>query len=255
MGGIRRSRDRRPREHKVTVRLSEAEMAATTVAAERAGLTLAAYIVRAVMDAAEHQDGPITEVQHADREKPGSPAGFRRRTPLARQRPSSLTRSANLPRSRATAEQSKSLPVASRDGFLLVSRPSPAVTSALAALLGLAPLHSLAVALFVTIALTSHSYGLMYGRASGPSGPIRGEIGADLRGCTDHFACGSGPEVVPSREQVVPGHRVSGRAAAKGRYTDHRDAAPWDQKWSQDPRLGTICRRHAVSEFSQVRRC
>jgi hypothetical protein len=93
MGGMRQSRERRPREHKVTVRLSEAEMAAMTAAAERAGLTLAAYIIRAGMDAAEHRDIPITEIPQVDREKPGSLAGFQRRTPLARKRPSSLVRS------------------------------------------------------------------------------------------------------------------------------------------------------------------
>jgi len=89
MGDIRRSPER-PREHKVTVRLSEAEMAAMTAAADRAGLTLAAYIIRAGIDAAEHRTDPITEMQQADREKPGSPAGFQRRTPLARKRPSAL---------------------------------------------------------------------------------------------------------------------------------------------------------------------
>ena len=90
MGGIRRSPERRPRGHKVTVRLSEAEMAAMTAAAERAGLTLGAYIIRAGMDAADRRDIPITERQQTDHEKSGTASGLRRRTPLARKRPSSL---------------------------------------------------------------------------------------------------------------------------------------------------------------------
>ena len=188
-----------------------------TAAAERAGLTLAAYIIRATMDAAEPQDGPITEVQQADREKPGSPAGFRRRTPLARKRPSSLARSANSPGYGATGEQSKRKHHRSPPGtdFCWYLGQAQRSQAPLAAVLGLAPLHTLAVALCVTIALTTHSYGLMYGRTSGPSGPIRGEIGTDLHGCMDHFACGSGPEVVPSRGQLVPSHRVSGRAGTE----------------------------------------
>lgn len=87
MRGIRRPHERQPHEHEVTVRLSEAEMATMTAAADLAGLPLAAYIIRAGMDAAEHRYGLITEMQPADREKPGSSASLRRRTPLARKRP------------------------------------------------------------------------------------------------------------------------------------------------------------------------
>ena len=153
-GAGRRSRESEPRQHKVTVRLSEAELATVTAAADRAGLALAAYIVRAGMDAAEHRAVPIAEMQRealaeliraaeqvhrvglnldqavarlkanrvpdsdlslaaADcmqvvrrideaalavqrclklRSDQGGPAGFRRRTPLARPRPPSLLR-------------------------------------------------------------------------------------------------------------------------------------------------------------------
>jgi hypothetical protein len=63
MGGARRSRERQRREYQVTVRLSEAERTTLTAAADRAGLALAASLVRAGMDVAEHRAGSITELQ------------------------------------------------------------------------------------------------------------------------------------------------------------------------------------------------
>src|SRR5262249_39673188 len=44
-------------------RLSKAELAAVTAAADRAGLALAAYIIQAGLDRAEHRSAPISEVQ------------------------------------------------------------------------------------------------------------------------------------------------------------------------------------------------
>lgn len=157
VGAGRRSRESEPRQHKVTVRLSDAELAAVIAAADRAGLAPAAYIARTAVDAAEHRVAPIAEVQRealreliraaelayrmsvnleqavarlnvigapgpdlspavadcmqvvhrideaaqaiqrslklrSDERTPGSPAGFRRKTPLARPRPPSLQR-------------------------------------------------------------------------------------------------------------------------------------------------------------------
>jgi hypothetical protein len=63
VGAGRRSRESERRRHKITVRLSEAELATLTAAAGRAGLALGAYIVRAGVDAAEHRAAPIAEVQ------------------------------------------------------------------------------------------------------------------------------------------------------------------------------------------------
>ena len=62
-GGGRRERGREPRTHKITVRLSDAELAALTAAAGRTKLALAAYLSRAGMDAAEHRAVPVTEIQ------------------------------------------------------------------------------------------------------------------------------------------------------------------------------------------------
>jgi hypothetical protein len=59
----RRERGREPRTHKITVRLSDAELAALTSAAGRTKLALAAYLSRAGMDAAEHRAIPVTELQ------------------------------------------------------------------------------------------------------------------------------------------------------------------------------------------------
>src|SRR5215467_847282 len=55
VGAGRRSRKSEPRQHKVTVRLSDAELAAVIAAAGRAELAPAAYIARAGVDAAEHR--------------------------------------------------------------------------------------------------------------------------------------------------------------------------------------------------------
>ena len=63
VGAGRRSRESERRRHKITVRLSEAELATLIAAAGRAGLALGAYIVRAGVDAAEHRAAPIAEVQ------------------------------------------------------------------------------------------------------------------------------------------------------------------------------------------------
>ena len=62
-GGGRRSRSGEPRGHKITVRLSDDELAALSAAAERSGLALAAYISKAAMDAAEHRDTGVSGVQ------------------------------------------------------------------------------------------------------------------------------------------------------------------------------------------------
>lgn len=62
-GDGRRERGREPRAHKITVRLSDAELATLAAAAGRAGLALAAYISRAGMDAAEHRAAPVDEVR------------------------------------------------------------------------------------------------------------------------------------------------------------------------------------------------
>jgi hypothetical protein len=62
-GGARRSRERQPRQHKITARLSDAELAAITAEADQADLALAAYIIRAAMDAAEHRAVPVPEIQ------------------------------------------------------------------------------------------------------------------------------------------------------------------------------------------------
>jgi len=63
IGGARRSRQRQRREYQVTVRLSQAELTTLTAAADRAGLALAASMVRAGMDVAEHRTGSITDLQ------------------------------------------------------------------------------------------------------------------------------------------------------------------------------------------------
>lgn len=45
------------------MRLSDAERTTLAAAADRAGLALAAYLVRARMDVAEHRTGSITDLQ------------------------------------------------------------------------------------------------------------------------------------------------------------------------------------------------
>jgi len=59
---MRRSRGQ-DRRHRVTVRLSDGELAALSAAADRAGLALSAYLGQAGMDAAEHRAAPVGEVQ------------------------------------------------------------------------------------------------------------------------------------------------------------------------------------------------
>jgi hypothetical protein len=61
--GGRRARERAPRNHKITVRLSDAELAELAAAADRAGLAVAAYLGRAGLDAAEHRAVPVPAVQ------------------------------------------------------------------------------------------------------------------------------------------------------------------------------------------------
>jgi hypothetical protein len=55
-----RGQDRR---HRVSVRLSDGELAALSAAAGRAGLALSAYLAQAGLDAAEHRAAPVGEVQ------------------------------------------------------------------------------------------------------------------------------------------------------------------------------------------------
>jgi len=61
-GGMRRPRGQ-DRRHRVTVRLSDGELAALSAAAGRAGLALSAYLAQAGMDAAEHRAAPVETVQ------------------------------------------------------------------------------------------------------------------------------------------------------------------------------------------------
>jgi len=63
MGAARRPRERQRREYQATMRLSDAERTTLAAAADRAGLALAAYLVRARMDVAEHRTGSITDLQ------------------------------------------------------------------------------------------------------------------------------------------------------------------------------------------------
>ena len=60
---MRRSRGSEPRGHKVTVRLSDGELATLTAAADRAGMALAAFLSKTGMDAAEHRAAEISGVQ------------------------------------------------------------------------------------------------------------------------------------------------------------------------------------------------
>ncbi len=61
-GGRRRTRGQERREP-ITVKLSAAEKAALSDAAERAGMALAAYVCEAAMDAAEHRAVPVPKMQ------------------------------------------------------------------------------------------------------------------------------------------------------------------------------------------------
>jgi hypothetical protein len=58
-GRGRRPREQTPREHVVKAKLSAAEKASLSAAAEQAGLALAAYLVQAGLDAAEHRAVPV----------------------------------------------------------------------------------------------------------------------------------------------------------------------------------------------------
>ncbi len=63
-GGARqRPRGRERRQHAVTVKLSAAEKATLSGAAERAGMALAAWLCEAAMDAAEHRAVPVPKMQ------------------------------------------------------------------------------------------------------------------------------------------------------------------------------------------------
>ena len=62
-GRGRRPREQKPREYVVKIRLSAAEKASMSTAAERAGLALAAYLAQAGPDAAEHRAVPVPVMQ------------------------------------------------------------------------------------------------------------------------------------------------------------------------------------------------
>jgi mobilization protein NikA len=62
-GGGRRPRGQERREHPVTVKLSAAEKATLSDAAERAGKALAAYLCEAGLDRAEHRAVPVPVMQ------------------------------------------------------------------------------------------------------------------------------------------------------------------------------------------------
>ena len=62
--GVRyRTRGEERRDHRFELKLSAAERMVLAAAARRAGLTLAAYIVQAGMDVAEHRTAPVGAVQ------------------------------------------------------------------------------------------------------------------------------------------------------------------------------------------------
>ncbi len=62
-GRGRRPREQKPREYVVKVKLSAAEKASMSAAAERAGLAVAAYLGQAGLDAAEHRAVPVPVMQ------------------------------------------------------------------------------------------------------------------------------------------------------------------------------------------------
>jgi len=64
-GTRRRQRNAQPRGHKITVRLSDGELAAIAAAADRTGLSVAAWIGQVALEAAEYRGGGITEAQRA----------------------------------------------------------------------------------------------------------------------------------------------------------------------------------------------
>src|SRR5690242_11697925 len=62
--GVRyRERGQERRDHSFHLKLSAAERMVLAAAAHRAGLTLAAYVVQAGMDVAEHRTAPVGAVQ------------------------------------------------------------------------------------------------------------------------------------------------------------------------------------------------
>jgi uncharacterized protein (DUF1778 family) len=62
--GVRyRTRGEERREHRFELKLSAGERAVLAAAADRAGLTLAAYLVRAGLDVAERRAAPVGAVQ------------------------------------------------------------------------------------------------------------------------------------------------------------------------------------------------
>ena len=62
--GVRyRTRGEKRREHRFELKLSAGERALLAAAADRAGLTLAAYLVRAGLDVAERRAAPVEAVQ------------------------------------------------------------------------------------------------------------------------------------------------------------------------------------------------
>ena len=62
-GRGRRPREQQPREHVIKAKLSAAEKASLSAAAEQDGLAVAAYLVQAGLDAAEHRAMPIPVFQ------------------------------------------------------------------------------------------------------------------------------------------------------------------------------------------------
>ena len=62
-GRGRRPREQKPRGYVVKAKLSAAEKASMSAAAEQAGLALAAYLVQASLDAAEHRAVPVPVLQ------------------------------------------------------------------------------------------------------------------------------------------------------------------------------------------------
>ena len=84
MPADRRPRGQEPRDHVVKVKLSAAERASLSAAAERVGMALAAYIGQAAMDAAEHRAVPVSELQRqmlTELIRVGRPGPPRRREP------------------------------------------------------------------------------------------------------------------------------------------------------------------------------
>jgi hypothetical protein len=62
--GVRyRTRGEERRDHRFELKLSAAERTVLAIAADRAGLTIAAYLVKAGLDRAEHRTAPVGAVQ------------------------------------------------------------------------------------------------------------------------------------------------------------------------------------------------